>query len=72
MLLRNVHIWANLAQNLSAHCCRTSRHAGPLLPLLPLLPVLPTAAAAAAALLPLQNASIATDQLLTQLLTNYK
>ena len=52
-----------------AHCCRTSRHAGPLLPL---LPVLLAAAAAAAALLPLQNASIATDQLLTQLLTNYK
>ena len=34
-----------------AHCCRTSRHAGPPLPL---LPVLLAAAAAAAALLPLQ------------------
>ena len=42
-----------------ACCCRTSRHAGPLLPL---LPVLLAAAAAAAALLPLQMLTYKVNQ----------
>jgi hypothetical protein len=42
-----------------AYCCRTSRHAGPLLPL---LPVLLAAAAAAAALLPLQMLTYKVNQ----------